>query len=87
MILITGASGNVGREVLKQIIESGHRARAAYQFHQFLDRGDKQRLSRSPLQRTRVRKRWTEHRICPPLRPAAYWAGTVLSFRPFNARK
>ena len=31
MILITGASGNVGREVLKQISEAGARVRAAYQ--------------------------------------------------------
>lgn len=31
MILITGASGNVGREVLKQVCEAGVRVRAAYQ--------------------------------------------------------
>lgn len=31
MILITGASGNVGREVLKQVCEAGARVRAAYQ--------------------------------------------------------
>jgi uncharacterized protein YbjT (DUF2867 family) len=31
MILITGASGNVGREVLKQIAESGAKVRAAFQ--------------------------------------------------------
>jgi uncharacterized protein YbjT (DUF2867 family) len=31
MILITGASGNVGREVLKQISEAGAHVRAAYQ--------------------------------------------------------
>jgi uncharacterized protein YbjT (DUF2867 family) len=31
MILITGASGNVGREVLKQIVETGARVRAAFQ--------------------------------------------------------
>ena len=31
MILITGASGNVGREVLKQIIETGAAVRAAFQ--------------------------------------------------------
>jgi len=31
MILITGASGNVGREVLKQITQSGRRVRAAFQ--------------------------------------------------------
>lgn len=31
MILITGASGNVGREVLKQAVSSGLRVRAAYQ--------------------------------------------------------
>ena len=31
MILITGASGNVGREVLKQITQTGVRVRAAYQ--------------------------------------------------------
>ena len=31
MILITGASGNVGREVLKQAVLSGLRVRAAYQ--------------------------------------------------------
>ena len=31
MILITGASGNVGREVLKQAVLTGHRVRAAYQ--------------------------------------------------------
>ncbi len=31
MILITGASGNVGREVLKQIAETGSRVRAAFQ--------------------------------------------------------
>ncbi len=34
MILITGASGNVGQEVLKQIVESGHRVRAAFQSQQ-----------------------------------------------------
>jgi len=34
MILITGASGNVGREVLKQISQAGHRVRAAYQSSQ-----------------------------------------------------
>src|SRR5215471_8847848 len=31
MILITGASGNVGREVLKQIAQTGASVRAAYQ--------------------------------------------------------
>jgi hypothetical protein len=31
MILITGASGNVGKEVLKQIAQSGVRVRAAFQ--------------------------------------------------------
>jgi uncharacterized protein YbjT (DUF2867 family) len=31
MILITGASGNVGREVLKQVAHTGVRVRAAYQ--------------------------------------------------------
>ncbi len=31
MILITGASGNVGREVLKQVAQTGVRVRAAYQ--------------------------------------------------------
>jgi len=31
MILITGASGNVGREVLKQVAESGGQVRAAFQ--------------------------------------------------------
>lgn len=31
MILITGASGNVGKEVLKQIAHTGVKARAAYQ--------------------------------------------------------
>lgn len=31
MILITGASGNVGKEVLKQIIETGAKVRAAFQ--------------------------------------------------------
>lgn len=31
MILITGASGNVGREVLKQIVQTEVRVRAAYQ--------------------------------------------------------
>lgn len=31
MILITGASGNVGREVLKQIAATGERVRAAFQ--------------------------------------------------------
>lgn len=31
MILITGASGNVGREVLKQAVAAGQRVRAAYQ--------------------------------------------------------
>jgi uncharacterized protein YbjT (DUF2867 family) len=31
MILITGASGNTGREVLKQTILAGHQVRAAYQ--------------------------------------------------------
>ena len=31
MILITGASGNVGKEVLKQIVTAGARVRAAYQ--------------------------------------------------------
>jgi uncharacterized protein YbjT (DUF2867 family) len=34
MILITGASGNVGREVLKQIPQAGHKVRAAYQSSQ-----------------------------------------------------
>src|SRR6267378_1914422 len=31
MILITGASGNVGREVLKQIAATGTKVRAAFQ--------------------------------------------------------
>jgi len=31
MILITGASGNVGREVLKQVTQTGVKVRAAYQ--------------------------------------------------------
>jgi len=31
MILITGASGNAGQEVLKQIAQSGHKVRAAFQ--------------------------------------------------------
>jgi uncharacterized protein YbjT (DUF2867 family) len=31
MILITGASGNVGREVLKQVMETGNHVRAAFQ--------------------------------------------------------
>ena len=31
MILITGASGNVGREVLKQVVETGAPVRAGYQ--------------------------------------------------------
>lgn len=31
MILITGASGNVGKEVLKQIAGRGARVRAAFQ--------------------------------------------------------
>ncbi len=31
MILITGASGNVGREVLKQVVATGARVRAAFQ--------------------------------------------------------
>lgn len=31
MILITGASGNVGREVLKQMVQAGAKIRAAYQ--------------------------------------------------------
>jgi uncharacterized protein YbjT (DUF2867 family) len=31
MILVTGASGNVGREVLKQLSQAGHQVRAAYQ--------------------------------------------------------
>ena len=31
MILITGASGNVGREVLKQLADTGHGVRAAFQ--------------------------------------------------------
>ena len=31
MILITGASGNVGKEVLKKVAETGHKVRAAYQ--------------------------------------------------------
>ena len=31
MILITGASGNVGKEVLKQIARTGARVRAAFQ--------------------------------------------------------
>src|ERR1700751_217940 len=31
MILITGASGNVGKEVLKQVPKSGTRVRAAFQ--------------------------------------------------------
>lgn len=30
MILITGASGNVGREVLKQILQAGYKVRAAW---------------------------------------------------------
>jgi uncharacterized protein YbjT (DUF2867 family) len=34
MILITGASGNVGREVLDQISQTGQPVRAAYQSHQ-----------------------------------------------------
>ena len=34
MILITGASGNVGREVLKQMSQAGHKVRAAYQTSQ-----------------------------------------------------
>jgi len=34
MILVTGASGNVGREVLKQISQGGHQVRAAYQTSQ-----------------------------------------------------
>ena len=34
MILITGASGNTGQEVLKQIVKSGHRVRAAFQSEQ-----------------------------------------------------
>jgi uncharacterized protein YbjT (DUF2867 family) len=34
MILITGASGNVGHEVLKQISQAGHKVRAAYQSSQ-----------------------------------------------------
>src|SRR5215469_7105980 len=34
MILITGASGNVGREVLKQMLQAGHKVRAAYQSSQ-----------------------------------------------------
>jgi uncharacterized protein YbjT (DUF2867 family) len=34
MILITGASGNVGREVLKQISQAGHKVRGAYQSSQ-----------------------------------------------------
>jgi uncharacterized protein YbjT (DUF2867 family) len=34
MIFITGASGNVGREVLKQISQAGHKVRAAYQSSQ-----------------------------------------------------
>ena len=31
MILITGASGNVGKEVLKQIVAAGAKVRAAFQ--------------------------------------------------------
>jgi len=31
MILITGASGNVGKEVLKQITQTGMEVRAAFQ--------------------------------------------------------
>jgi uncharacterized protein YbjT (DUF2867 family) len=31
MILITGASGNVGKEVLKQVVQTGARVRAAFQ--------------------------------------------------------
>ncbi len=31
MILITGASGNVGREVLKQIAQTGAHVRVAFQ--------------------------------------------------------
>ena len=31
MILITGASGNVGKEVLKQVAQAGVRVRAAFQ--------------------------------------------------------
>jgi uncharacterized protein YbjT (DUF2867 family) len=31
MILITGASGNAGQEVLKQIVQAGHRVRGAFQ--------------------------------------------------------
>jgi uncharacterized protein YbjT (DUF2867 family) len=31
MILITGASGNVGKEVLKKVAKTGHKVRAAYQ--------------------------------------------------------
>jgi uncharacterized protein YbjT (DUF2867 family) len=31
MILITGASGNVGKEVLKQIAQTGAQVRAAFQ--------------------------------------------------------
>jgi uncharacterized protein YbjT (DUF2867 family) len=31
MILITGASGNVGKEVLKQVVQAGVPARAAFQ--------------------------------------------------------
>jgi uncharacterized protein YbjT (DUF2867 family) len=31
MILITGASGNVGKEVLKQIAQTGVQVRAAFQ--------------------------------------------------------
>jgi uncharacterized protein YbjT (DUF2867 family) len=34
MIFITGASGNVGREVLKQISQAGQKVRAAYQSSQ-----------------------------------------------------
>jgi uncharacterized protein YbjT (DUF2867 family) len=34
MILVTGASGNVGREVLKQLSQGGHQVRAAYQTSQ-----------------------------------------------------
>jgi uncharacterized protein YbjT (DUF2867 family) len=34
MILITGASGNVGREVLKQVCNAGARVRAVYQSSQ-----------------------------------------------------
>jgi uncharacterized protein YbjT (DUF2867 family) len=31
MILITGASGNVGKEVLKQVAQAGVQVRAAFQ--------------------------------------------------------